>query len=1037
MIVKRLVLSAFGPFSGQEEIDFTKFNDQVFLIGGDTGAGKTTIFDGICFALYGKPSGSLRKEGTLRNQDAGRKAASYAELTFTAADGNDYTVHRDTPEHRKPGDSAPPVSADSVRLTDSGGVVLMKGAKKVTDMVTRITGFDREAFLRVSVLPQGEFDKFLTADSKTRRDTLRRIFGTQLYESYAQIMQKWLKAADEEMSEVNSAYNLLIERYFPSNGEPRYISGADNFIPELEEMLAESRRLKQEAAGECEEISARLISNNTQKSAAEKANAAVLEWKTALAERNALAEKQADFAAREVALARQKLAAEAAPALERRNELAMKKTSAQKRLTEAEKQAEEASKSLEGAKNSRSAAALLTAERESAIGSLPGLEALLTKCEEARKALAECREIEQNIEEIHSRLTSNAARQEVCSKDKQRLTAGISEAEKTTGEIPGIQAEYDKLTEAAARLKSLGGEISRLNKLRRECERAQSDRDSAETSCNTAERRGKELRVKYYSGEAARLAKELKVGERCPVCGSLEHPFPAVWTEEIPTAEQLDEAEGLASDAAAALAAAEKALAERKGRLEAQHTSVCREYQSAVGGEMPENGADKAVSEQLDVIKGQCAERSAALEKCKAAEESLTGLRDSLASNEKLQASLEQSQAELNGELSRLNSDYAAKKAAAEEKRSGLDGRTPETLAGEIAAKKARIKAIDEQQRQAEAALSRASQNAAAAGSSVSEIRAALAELEKELSAAEADLNAELKRCGFADSSELSSLIVKREEIAALERAVQTYRQAVIEADTRLSECEKRLPEIREIRPLEQFDEIHRALSEELNKCQERMSAHGTEAAGLESTISEISSRVQGSRTLARKQQTLKELNRVINGSGEERISFEAFIQMNMFRGVLEEANQRLDKMSGGRYRFVLRTQNVRANAAEGLDIDIIDYNSGSEARRDVSTLSGGERFLASFALAIGLSDYTLRQGAGRRSDMLFIDEGFSALDSDTFSLAFEVIEKLRSQNRMVGIITHVGEIQEYFRDRRIYVRKGKSGSTISAVCRE
>ena len=316
-------------------------------------------------------------------------------------------------------------------------------------------------------------------------------------------------------------------------------------------------------------------------------------------------------------------------------------------------------------------------------------------------------------------------------------------------------------------------------------------------------------------------------------------------------------------------------------------------------------------------------------------------------------------------------------------------------------------------------------------------MKSALGQLESELSAAEQTLAAELERCGFTSAEELKSFITSKQEINALEQDIRANRQALTEAQTRLSECEKRLPEVREIQPPEQYRDNERRLSDELKKEQELLARQSTEASGLESTISEIRARAESSRSIAEKQRILKELNRVINGSGEERISFEAFIQMRMFRGVLEEANQRLGKMSGGRYRFELRTQNVRANAAEGLDIDIIDYNSGSEARRDVSTLSGGERFMASFALATGLSDYTLRQGAGRRSDMLFIDEGFSSLDSDTFSLAFEVIEKLRAQNRMVGIVTHVGEIQEYFRDRRIFVSKGKGGSTISAVCRE
>lgn len=1037
MTVKKLVMSAFGPFSGQEEIDFTPFSDSVFLIGGDTGAGKTTIFDAICFALYGRPSGSLRKEGTLRNQDAGKRASSFAELTFTAADGKEYTVHRDTTELKKPGSPAPSVSADSVRLTDADGRVLVKGSKKVTEMVTSLTGFDRESFLRVSVLPQGEFDKFLTADSKTRRDTLRRIFGTQLYESYAQVTQKWLKATDEQMSAVNMAYDLLLEKYFPSQGEPRFISGADEYIPKLEEMLADTSHAKQEAEEKCAQISAELLRNNTLKSEAEKANAAVLDWQKALSDKEKLDSRQEEYSGKERLLARQRLAAEAAPALSRKEELDGKITAAQKRLTEAEKQAQLSSEALRTAQEEKSRADTLTPEREEAVGALPGLENLLKKCEEAEEAAEECRRIMKLIEKIHTDITANSAKQEHCRQEKEQLSRDISAAEISAAKIPGLRSEVSELSEKIKRAAALGDELDRLKQLVRSTEKARRDCEKAELSQTEAERSSKELRRRYHAGEAARLARELEAGVPCPVCGSLEHPFPAAWTEDIPTAEELDCADALAEKARASKAAADRAYSEQNGRLEALCNAVRREYQSVMGADMPEQDTDSAVSERLAELNEQCGGRSSALESCLAAEESLSGLRDSLENNDRRRLALEQEQSELTAELSRLNSEYSALKAAAEEKRSGLEGRTPEMVSGEISVKKSRILAIEEQQKQAEIQLSSASRAAAAAETSAAEMKSALGQLESELSAAEQTLAAELERCGFTSAEELKSFITSKQEINALEQDIRANRQALTEAQTRLSECEKRLPEVREIQPPEQYRDNERRLSDELKKEQELLARQSTEASGLESTISEIRARAESSRSIAEKQRVLKELNRVINGSGEERISFEAFIQMRMFRGVLEEANQRLGKMSGGRYRFELRTQNVRANAAEGLDIDIIDYNSGSEARRDVSTLSGGERFMASFALATGLSDYTLRQGAGRRSDMLFIDEGFSSLDSDTFSLAFEVIEKLRAQNRMVGIVTHVGEIQEYFRDRRIFVSKGKGGSTISAVCRE
>ncbi len=1037
MLVKKLVMSAFGPYSGVETIDFEPFSGQVFLIGGDTGAGKTTIFDAICFALYGGGSGSLRKDGaTLRNQDAGKKAKSYAELTFTAADGKEYTVHRDTAELKKPGAAASSTSSDSVRLTDVNGNVLMKGSRKVTEMIGQLTGFDRDAFLRVSVLPQGEFDKFLTADSRTRRDTLRRIFGTQLYESYAKLIQKWQKSADDEMSGVNSAYELLLERYFPSEGERRYISGADAFLPRLEEMLAESACGRERAAAECERISRELLQNNTMKAAAEKANAAIAEWKRAAAEKAALDGQREQSEQKRLLLTRRKLALEVAPALERRDSSAAKTAAAEKRLNAAAEQKNSAERALNAAEQSRTAAERLIPEREAALGALPGLEALLKKCEEAQAALESCRQTERHIADMQGAITKNAAELELCEKELGGISEQISAAELLAAKADGAQAEWSEIWERISRAEALSKELSMLAELREKRLRAAKDSEKASKALDGAEYDSAELHRRYYAGEAARLAQKLNKGEKCPVCGSTEHPFPAPWTEDIPTSVQLEEAEKAADKRRAEKSAAERKLAEHSGRLETQRTAVLREYSSVMGEEMPEQGADNALSERLELLRGRAEVKKSALESCRAAADSLTGLRKKRDKQQERRTALTEEQGRLTSELSQLNSRHSAQKAAAEEKQSGLEGRTPEMLGEEIKAKKAQIKTADELNRSAAEEYSKASQSLAAAESSAAELSTALEEQRAELSAAETALLRELERCGFADDTELKRYIVGRDEIKRLEQELHDYEQSVTAAQTRLSECEQRLPESREPQPLEQFAEKERQLTAEQRRQQEAMAKYSTEQSELERTLAEIRSRIESSRSIAHKQDTLRELNRVINGSGEERISFEAFIQMRMFRGVLEEANRRLSVMSGGRYRFALRTQNVRANAAEGLDIDIIDYNSGSEARRDVSTLSGGERFMASFALATGLSDYTLRQGAGRRSDMLFIDEGFSSLDSDTFSLAFEVIDKLRAQNRMVGIVTHVGEIQEYFRDRRIYVHKKKSGSTIEVICK-
>ena len=308
---------------------------------------------------------------------------------------------------------------------------------------------------------------------------------------------------------------------------------------------------------------------------------------------------------------------------------------------------------------------------------------------------------------------------------------------------------------------------------------------------------------------------------------------------------------------------------------------------------------------------------------------------------------------------------------------------------------------------------------------------------QKEFSEAEETLCTQISRCGFADEQELAANYVRISTLQSLRAEISEHDKSVSAARARLDECEQRLPEDRTPRSTEEFDQAEKVLSDELEERKQRLMKLGTELDRYASAARELSNIISASGESLRTYAVLEKLERAICGKGAERIAFETFIQMRMFKGVLQRANDRLKVMSGGRYEFELRTQNVRGNASEGLDINMIDNNSSRTRRRDVSTLSGGERFMASFALAIGLSDYTLQRGGNKQSDMLFVDEGFSSLDSSTFEMALNVIQGISAGRRMIGLVTHIDGIKQYFRESQIYVHKGKAGegSAIEVKC--
>lgn len=349
----------------------------------------------------------------------------------------------------------------------------------------------------------------------------------------------------------------------------------------------------------------------------------------------------------------------------------------------------------------------------------------------------------------------------------------------------------------------------------------------------------------------------------------------------------------------------------------------------------------------------------------------------------------------------------------------------------------ARGSEIDSLMKSAADKFAAASRNAASSASLRSTLEGDLERTQKEFSEAEETLCMQISRCGFADEQELAANYVRISALQSLRAEISEHDKSVSAARARLDECEQRLPEDRTPRSTEEFDQAEKVLSAELEERKQRLMKLGTELDRYASAARELSDIISASGESLHTYAVLEKLERAICGKGAERIAFETFIQMRMFKGVLQRANDRLKVMSGGRYEFELRTQNVRGNASEGLDINMIDNNSSRTRRRDVSTLSGGERFMASFALAIGLSDYTLQRGGNKQSDMLFVDEGFSSLDSSTFEMALNVIQGISAGRRMIGLVTHIDGIKQYFRESQIYVHKGKAGegSAIEVKC--
>ncbi len=1021
MKIEKLTLSAFGPYAGEETVDLTPYMGKVFLITGDTGAGKTTIFDGITFVLFGKTSGSVRDVKTLRSQHADPKAKSFARLTFTVGERT-YTAYRATEAKKK---------SDHYLSDDIGGY--WERNDEIGDKIYELTGFDYESFCRVSMLAQGEFDKFLRLDSKDREKTLRRLFGTELYERYAALLKCEADAAEERIKELRRDFNTTL------GDEPLDIADERrtlDFAAEIFEGLSLKERAAKEraetAGTEIEWLDRAISELAAEKNAALQHNKALDELYSARAQCAALSEKVDDISEKTQLLERRNRAAELRSAYGEAVNLRARVIECAATISELSDEAEEALAEKTAAQEEKRLCDKEKPRIEQLSAEIARLNSLLPQFRQAEEAKAEAEALLPEIEK-----TQAAA--ERCAEDIkestalcEKLTGELAEAERLYAQTEPLRTKCEALEKTVTDIESLYEAIEESREAWERLSEAKTVCDVAGTLCERAEQDYHETAAAYHLNAAAMLAERLRDGSEkcCPVCGSAEHPKLAELPDSAPTEKELNAAEKLWKKEQTALNKAEKAVSsataeymKKSGRAEDKYSALFKET------------LDKEhCGERLAALKCETDrklhENNACLSECEKTGAKIPKLRDGIKSAQESIKRLSNESEALKKQLSVLQSEYAARSAVAKEKMSALGGDTLQSVQrkSEDAAKAREELAL--RCEKAEKTLSDTEKAYTAAITELGSARSQKEASEKELSAAEERLETAMKKQGFSDEKELCDSFCEKAERDRLSDEIAKYRAAVAVAEATLKKCADAVTDEQRA-DIDVLSDKESALQAERNERRIEQTEAATEHSRLSDKAKRLTALYENSAEAAKNAAGMKRLYQVTAGQSGSKVSLERYIQGQLFDRVLDRANDRLFHMSDGRYRFERRSVNENARSTAGLDINIIDNNTGSKGVRDVSTLSGGERFLASFSLAIGLSDFALEQGGAKRSDVLFVDEGFSALDENTFELALEVINKISAHNRMVGIVSHVKEIQQRFPDRRIYIEKGRQGSRI------
>ncbi len=1012
--MKPLVIEmcAFGPFAKRQVVDFRQLgNKTFFLIHGPTGSGKTSILDGMCFALFGDSSGGERDGRQMRSHHAASDALT--EVRFDFALGADtYRVHR-IPEQMRParrggGDTRQDQAAELWRLVNHDGneqaQPLCAGWKKVTEKVSALLGFESKQFRQVIVLPQGKFFEFLKSDSQEREKILQALFGTELYKRIEDHLRQASAELLRQAERVTTQRQTLLDQ------------------AEIENETALAARLTQQAECVVERQKAQGVAELAAKAAEQALNDA-RQVATRFAEFDQAAAAMTDMRAQEPAWQAKRRTLESARRAAVVHPYAAAVAELGNQLNEESARLQKlAGDTIAATGAATRADTALTSEKQRApqvdaiVARIAELEALKDKVASLGSARAEQATATAAASKSAAELSLARQAQQAAAATLNALAASIQAHRIQAAGLDGQKqscASLGKRLETAAKL---AARMAELTIAHNQVEAERATLKAAETQCLATRTQRDEVRRAWVAGQAARLAHELVQGQACPVCGAQDHPTPATSVGGLVGDDALSAAEAGLSSAEAAQRSAEKKLADKLQTAAALQASVA-ELQSS-SGHAPAS---------VDDLKVQAAAAQSALNKTKAAVAALVVL-DAKRPAAELAAGhadaavkpAESADQQARSRVQLLQGQVAERESGVPRELSNAAALQAE-LAAQLKAREAIRKAFDA----ATATAGQSQQLLAQVSAWAQASREARARLGTQHAQKLADLGGRLKAAGFADEAAYRAASLDDIELDEVEASIRKFDASLAATGARQ---ERAIAETRDlVRPdvaalIAAHDGMKAAGQVANSAVRDAMAAHQT-TSKFAGSLNRIAAQYLD--VEARYKVALK-VHEVASGTNSQRMSFQRYVLATLLVEVLAATTTRLRIMSQGRYEIRRKLQPSDQRAAAGLDLEVFDHHTGTT--RAVSTLSGGESFLASLALALGLSDVVQSYAGGIRLDAIFVDEGFGTLDPEALDFAIKALKDLQQSGRLVGIISHVAELKEWI-DARLELKATQIGS--------
>lgn len=1033
-------MTAFGPYAGEEVIDFRKIHENsLFLVTGPTGSGKTTIFDAICYVLYGETSGNQRSGESLRSDFAPKSILTGIEFQFSLR-GKDYLVERKPKQERaKARGEGTTTEKPFALFKEIGSEKLIVGQQNVNEAVKDLIGLTAEQFRQIMMIPQGSFQKFILANSEERSKILKTLFDTSLY---GLIQFKLNEESNILRSKIN---NEIIRRDEKFRRIKRPIDSDLDILLKQEEILIDEIKPLLNKLIEDDLLNIKLkekeildLKNKKNMILKEKEqglnnNELIHKLQRSIEELELLNTKKEEINKFTVRIEKANKLVGLIPLEEQKNELELKLDGLNTEhllLIEKSKLSKENLKKLE-----KSVLEINSHERKEY---LENLRENISKLKRYEEKVSNYKTLEKdyiNTEKEYENITLKCNSVE---ENKNMQFEKINGLNLSLEGIEKLRLEQQKKNNQQLKLENILGQIRTLYKMLDKEIKLDTELLDASSKLVILKKDEISFRNIYNQAEnnikintAAVLAKGLKDHEPCPVCGSIEHVKLAGFPPEICT---------------------DSELLELKNKYEDTHNKVTKEEYKI---QITENQIKENIKEKEDFIeelkeKGKWLSLVPAINKESVKQLGLDiqkQVKELLIDMSKLEAQLD-NKSELQKNLDEIKIKYEKSELAIKELDEKLNAIHNKMVSSKTLLKETEKEVPEEYLKISDfkKIISKSSKELTEKLEEEDNLKSKYHKLEIENKEIEASINYQKKvikqlkeeletiskkftlkkeETKIFDEAEYNKLKTDLKDIKLLEEKVKEYKEKLLETKSNINSLKSQInnKELVDLSSLEQIilelDNKIDTLTEEKNNLLIGVSDNNT-------TIDEIEKISFGIKDIENEYSVIGKLSRVANGKNSKKLSFERYVLAAFLEDILKAANSRLMKMTDQRYKLKRYEDVLDKRMAGGLDLQVFDYYTGIS--RHVNTLSGGESFKASLAMALGLSDIVQAYAGGIRLDTMFIDEGFGTLDSESLDQAVECLIEIQKTGRLVGIISHVDDLKERIKTK-LEITSTNSGS--------